>query len=419
MNITIHRGTNQIGGCVTEYEFHGWRLFVDFGEQLPGAPVSAQPLEVDGLTCGDISKSTLLITHYHGDHIGKIAELPSELPIYMGKIARDIASELSEHLSSVNETQAKIAKRLTEVRTFKPGKQFIVGDFKIMPIGIDHSAFDAYAFRIEDAKGLRVFHTGDCRTHGFRNKTLSEVIAKYIGHVDYVVCEATNVNRPDVTQLPERKLQQQFENEFRANKFNIVYLSSTNIDRLFGLYHAALRANRPFYVDAYQKRIMDIVEGRDPIWGKSKLYQYQWGRKPIVLHRRGNGFRINDKFKDDLEKRGYVLIARTNARFDKLIEQMPTTNGKKYLSMWNGYVNPSMSAYNPALAKSLGSDFVPLHTSGHCDMKSLEELIALLAPKTIIPIHTDNPQAFATLFHDKWPVRLLIDGETFSLSNNP
>lgn len=29
MNITIHRGTDQIGGCITEYEQDGWKLFVD------------------------------------------------------------------------------------------------------------------------------------------------------------------------------------------------------------------------------------------------------------------------------------------------------------------------------------------------------------------------------------------------------
>lgn len=73
MNITIYRSTDQIGGCVTEYEFEGWRLFVDYGDQLPGAAVESS-LEVEGLTCGDVSKSVLLITHYHGDHIGKIAD---------------------------------------------------------------------------------------------------------------------------------------------------------------------------------------------------------------------------------------------------------------------------------------------------------------------------------------------------------
>ena len=37
MKITIHRGIDQIGGCVTEYENKGGKLFVDYGEQLPGS----------------------------------------------------------------------------------------------------------------------------------------------------------------------------------------------------------------------------------------------------------------------------------------------------------------------------------------------------------------------------------------------
>ena len=60
MNITIHRGTNQIGGCVTEYEHNGWRVFVDYGEQLPGSRLTL--LSAEGLTHGDLSKSILLTT---------------------------------------------------------------------------------------------------------------------------------------------------------------------------------------------------------------------------------------------------------------------------------------------------------------------------------------------------------------------
>ena len=37
MNIKIHRGTHQIGGCVTEYEHDGWRLL-----EQSGFPVSSQ-----------------------------------------------------------------------------------------------------------------------------------------------------------------------------------------------------------------------------------------------------------------------------------------------------------------------------------------------------------------------------------------
>jgi ribonuclease J len=34
MKITIRRGTHQIGGCITEIESNGYKIFIDFGEQL-------------------------------------------------------------------------------------------------------------------------------------------------------------------------------------------------------------------------------------------------------------------------------------------------------------------------------------------------------------------------------------------------
>ena len=417
MKITIHRGTNQIGGCVTEYEYDGWRLFVDYGEELPGSSNAENPLEVEGLTHGDITKSALLITHYHGDHIGKIADLPAQLPIFMGKIAKEIQSAFSNHMSCVSESNQKIAQRLETVNVFNPGEKFEFGPFEILPIIIDHSAFDAYAFKIE-AQNIKVFHTGDFRTHGFRSKTLPKVIEKYIDRVDYIVCEATNIKRPDADSEPEHELQWKYREAFQENKYNIVYASSTNIDRLFGLYHAAIRAKRPFYVDCFQKKIMDIVAGRDKIWGKSDLYKYKEGREPIVLKRNGDEFLITDSFKKDLEDRGYVLIARAGKRFDNLISEMPSEGRQTYLSMWKGYIDKQKAAYNPDLAKSVGEKPIYLHTSGHCDMQSLRKLFEMLHPKAVIPIHTDDPKAFADLFCEDWPILLLNDGDSVSPINS-
>ena len=410
MKITIHRGTHQIGGCVTEYEYKGWRLFVDFGEELPGGPKSGD-LKIEGLTHGDISKSALLITHYHGDHIGSITKLPKELPIYIGKVGREIQLVLSDHLKSVDGVHQEMIEQLQHANTFEAGKGFAFGPFSIMPITIDHSAFDAYAFRIE-VDGVSVFHTGDFRTHGFRSKKLPEVIQKFVGEVDYVICEGTNVARPDATNQTERELQQQFEKHFNAKKGNVVYLSSTNIDRLFSLYHAALRAKRVFLVDAYQKQIMDIVTQKDSLWGKSELYQYGEYEPKVLKYDKGE-FLVTDEFKAFLDKLGYVLIARATPRFDHLIERIPGEK-QKYLSMWNGYVKEGTDTYNKNLADSLGKDYKPMHTSGHSDMNSMREVFRQLRPKAIIPIHTDAPEKFAEQFSDEWPVKLLNDGDSVS-----
>jgi ribonuclease J len=410
MNIKIHRGTHQIGGCVTEYEYDGWRLFVDYGEELPGGPKSGD-LQIEGLTHGDISKSALLITHYHGDHIGSITKLPKELLIYIGKVGREILLVLSDHLKSVDGIHQEMVERLHHANTFEAGKQFSYGPFSIMPITVDHSAFDAYAFKIE-AGGVSAFHTGDFRTHGFRSKKLPEVIHKYVGEVDYVVCEGTNVARPDATNQTERELQQQFEEQFKANKGNVVYLSSTNIDRLFSLYHAALRAKRVFLVDAYQKKIMDIVTQKDSLWGKSELYQYGEYEPKVLKYDKGE-FLVTDEFKDYLDKLGYVLIARATPRFDNLVDHLPGEK-QKYLSMWKDYVNKNSEAYNEKLANSLGKRFEHIHTSGHSDMNSMREVFRLLHPKALIPIHTDAPEKFEEVFSDEWSVIRLNDGDSVS-----
>jgi len=413
MTIKVHRGTHQIGGCVTEYEHNGWHLFVDYGEDLPGSPKSGD-LQVEGLTHGDISKSALLITHYHGDHIGRITKLPKELPIFMGKVGRDIQQELSDHLKSVDGVHQEMLDRLQTVLSFEPGHLFQWGNFKIMPVTIDHSAFDAYCFKIE-TDGVSAFHTGDFRTHGFRSKTLTNVLKKFIGKVDCVVCEATNIARPEAVSMSERDLQLEYQNLFAKNEGNIVYVSSTNIDRLFGLYHAAIRANRFFIVDEYQKRIMDIVTERDPIWGKSELYCFEEKKLPIVLTRERGKFWMNNKLKWLLEEMGYVLIARSNPCFDEFIQQMPCKQ-QNYLSMWNGYVDKSKAAYNERLTRSLGENYLYKHTSGHCDMNSLRQVFSLLHPKVIIPIHTESPETFAKLFGDDWTVVVPNDGDAISIS---
>ncbi len=136
MKITIHRGTRQIGGCVTEYEYDGWRLFVDYGEELPGGPKSGD-LQIEGLTHGDISKSALLITHYHGDHIGSITILPKELPIYIGRVGREIQLVLSDHLKSVDGIHQEMIEQLQHANTFEAGKGFSFGPFSMMPITVD------------------------------------------------------------------------------------------------------------------------------------------------------------------------------------------------------------------------------------------------------------------------------------------
>lgn len=176
MKITIHRGTNQIGGCIAEIKSCGYKVFIDFGEQLPETETK-ELKPIDGLTCGDITKSALFITHYHGDHIGKICETVVDLPIYVGKTALEIFNCLENRLSFIPdpieaEKHKRIIERIQTINTFKQLQKIRIGGVTVTPIFVDHSAFDAYMFIIE-ADNKRVLHTGDLEDTDSEVKDLS------------------------------------------------------------------------------------------------------------------------------------------------------------------------------------------------------------------------------------------------------
>jgi len=137
MKLTIHRGTNQIGGCVTEIESGGYKIFIDFGEQLPGTKIK-ELNPIDGLTFGDVSKSALFITHYHGDHIGKICDTVPDLPIYVGKTALEIFNCLESKLSYIpdpneSEKHKRIVERIKTINTFEQLQKIKIGEITVTP----------------------------------------------------------------------------------------------------------------------------------------------------------------------------------------------------------------------------------------------------------------------------------------------
>ncbi len=416
MRITIHRGTNQIGGCVTEICHGEYKLFIDLGEQLPGTH-NTEELAVEGLTQGDTNKSALLITHYHADHVGELLKARPEVPIYMGETAWKIYNHCENRLTYIPEVETaekhkQILKRINNVNTFTAGKAFCWGNMQIIPLMIDHSAFDAYMFVIE-ADGVRLLYTGDFRGHGFRSKALPKLIAQYAEGIDYIVSEGTNICRT-IENENERSLQNRFTEEFRKCKYNFVLTSSTNIDRIFSLYHAAQWAGRLFVCDHYQYQLMQIVTKSHETY--SSFYKIKGTIYEITKKENGT-FLISDNLLRLMKQKGFCMPMRDNDCFWNTVAQFDEDSDQAvYYSMWKGYVASQCSAFNQELKKRLEHypNYKYMHTSGHCDIRTLEKMFRQAKPKKgIIPIHTEHPERFETLFGSIAPIILLQDGETY------
>jgi len=426
MKLTIHRGTNQIGGCITEIESDGYKIFIDFGEQLPGTEKN-ELKPIDGITCGDISKSALFITHYHGDHIGKICDTVVDLPIYVGKTALEIFNCLESRLSYIpNPNEAEKHKRIVEriktINTFEQLQKIRIGEITVTPLFIDHSAFDAYMFIVE-ADNKRILHTGDFRGHGFRSKGLIPTLKSYAKNIDYIISEGSNIQRPNATIQTEQELQRDFELQFRKNKYNFVLVSSTNIDRIFALYHASKNAKRCFVCDSYQTNILKIVSENHKQYTKFYDIDFNQTTSPVgrffELKRQGqNPFSFDGKLKSYLEKYGFCMLIRSNDSFQPLMTEYAKSNDSKVIySMWNGYLDCKKTAFNESLYNFLKPyEIEYMHTSGHADLETLKTVFETVKPKGgIIPIHTEAPEKFQELFHEQTTIIPLRDGDEFDV----
>ncbi|MCH5320208.1 MAG: hypothetical protein J1E36_00495 [Eubacterium sp.] len=372
MKITIHRGTHQIGGCVTEISSGNDKVFIDFGEDLPGNVSEKSIKPIAGLTESDSSNSALFFTHYHGDHVGRLKDVKAEIPIYMGKTAKALYKTYAAR------TKSEIIEKIDAIRTFSPLQKITVGNITVTPLMIDHSAFDAYMFII-DADGKRVLHTGDFRLHGFRgNKTLP-MLQKYAIDIDIIICEATNLSREDTKIITERDLQNEARKIMQENKYVFVLCSSTNIDRIGAFYHAKPRG-RLFICDEYQKLQLEAVRKNHSEY--SKLYNFSH-----VLY-------YDSNLDERMEKQGFCMIIRQGKMFEQLLKKYKGRS-KVIYSMWSGYLKGETR--NKELAEFLKDyELTFLHTSGHASTQDLVEFYNTVKPKTgLIPIHGEMPEKFS------------------------
>ena len=109
MTITIHRGINQIGGCITEIaSAKGSKILIDLGHNLPEGRIETTTLwrkaeNIDPILDG---VDAIFYTHSHGDHVGfesYVAE--KEIPQYIGKLSKKLLLAQRGTFSTITQPQ--------------------------------------------------------------------------------------------------------------------------------------------------------------------------------------------------------------------------------------------------------------------------------------------------------------------------
>ena len=401
MKITIHRGIDQIGGCITEIATDKARILVDLGQNLPD---SEGVVEDDFANPEAIEKITenvdaIFYTHYHGDHLGLFHFVPDSITQYIGKVAQRVVLCKHQRLSYIKGREAISANEISKIahmHTFEAEQTIEIGDIQVIPYFVSHSAYDSYMFLIE-ANGKRILHTGDFRGHGYLSRGLVPTIKKLIqkrGKIDFLITEGTMLSRLDERVRHENTLKREVIERMKQYKHVFVMSSSTDMERL-ATFHAANRemGDRPFVCDDFQKSVLEIFT--DTAGRKSSLFHFG---DPYSF------WKGNAKLVKWMQEKGFCMLVRATEKFDDYVTflkpQIDRNNTVLIYSMWKEYINPDSKHANKRYLDFVGRfpNVIQIHTSGHASADCLVDVCNLVNPTSgIIPIHSENSSTYEKL----------------------
>lgn len=404
MKITIHRGQNQIGGCITEIATDKARILIDFGQNLPDTngmsyDELATPEKVAELTKG---VNAIFYTHYHGDHIGLFHLVADDVRQYIGGVAKLVTLRKHVQLGLIPDRKEFAEREMTKLNamiTFEAQEIIQIEDIRVTPYYVSHSACDSYMFLIE-AEGKRVLHTGDFRDHGYLGKGLLPTIEKLIlpkAGVDVLVTEGTLLSRQGEKVKSEPELQKEMTQIMRHYKNVFVLCSSTDMERLATFYAANEKMqNRPFVCDGFQKDILSIFADTKGV--HSSIFRFE---------KVYNFYPNNSKLVDWMVDKGFCMLVRASEKSNKfeayvkhLLPELVPQETILIYSMWGEYINPQSRHANQAHLEFI-SQFPAvkhLHTSGHASTACLTDVCRTVNPKVaIIPIHSERSSDYNLL----------------------
>ena len=415
MEIKIHRGLEQIGGCITEISTATSRVFIDLGQNLPGNGEELTP-EQDKFMVENLFNSNkkdyeaVFYTHGHEDHIGLFEYVPKDVPQFMSagtkelilikyrtlkegnelnleQIGKDDYSqkEIIENTINQNISIGKKIELISRMKTWsktsprKKPSSIIIGDITITPFFNCHSIYDSHMFLIE-AEGKRIWHTGDYRSHGYMGKGLYPTLKKYATHIDTLITEGTMLNRHDEC-IHESKVANKMANVMQAFKYIFVLASATDIERLASIKNATIEAKKPMYV--FSKFLVSTMKLFTKLESESSHGLFDFSPR-LFKH----------NYLNRLRNRGFVLITGTSqmSRIAELLKGLPADETLLVYSTWDCYYKiPEQVLASPKhkLFRELFSNVVDIHTSGHADTATIKKVIEIVKPKEIICIHKE------------------------------
>jgi ribonuclease J len=391
---------------------------------------------------GSPAQQAAFFSHAHMDHVGMVPAMRPDLRLHVSAATRAVLSSIDASGGAVGapdtfldftrkfklvEAKKGGLKRATgaearegrAVRTFVPGEEVMVApDLAVVPVAVDHSLPGASAF-IVHADGRTLAYTGDLRFHG-RHAERSERFVDLAASegVDVLVTEGTRVTEPRGTGEEEvtgrvSKLVEGCRGLVLAN------YPARDLDRIITFHEAASRAGRDLVVSLQQALLLDELRTAidEPVprlgdhlrvfasrqrWGvvgvdafppEIQQQDYDTWERPYVA----SPHAVLDT--DVREEQDRFVLFLNFFHLQALVDLRPAPGSIFIRSMVEPFDEDMMLDEERVRSwmRRFGLEVHQCHASGHASGPDLERLVRTIAPKVVVPVHTEHPEAFEAM----------------------
>jgi ribonuclease J len=353
----------------------------------------------------------ILLSHAHLDHSGLLHLTRPEVPIHTSR-GTSKAMLAAAVFSGQNQLDPK------RFREAKAGQQFVIGDFRVTPFSVDHSAFDSFSFLVE-AKGKSILYSGDLRLHG-RKPGMAKSLIEQVGprQIDVLLMEGTHFGSENFRGLSEFDLEEQAVEHVReAPSIVFTAFSPLDVDRLVTMYRVSQRTKRTFVADAYAAFVLHLVASQAriprPITERGIRVYFNQGFVRRNIENLSQLFLPHRITLEEVlaEPRKHLMVFRPSMTDLDFGGQLPPRSRVLY-GYWKGYLkNPDWIELRKQL-EAVEGDFISAHASGHIYVSDIIDFVRAIGPRLVIPIHTFEPEQFRSHFPN---TVLLSDGQAYSV----
>ena len=437
VQIELLGGVGEIGGNKFLVRDNESRILLDFGMSLGArgqffsepflAPRDGQGLISLGILPdvhdlyrdgGEPSVDAVILSHAHIDHSMCISLLNRKTPVYCGETTLTILRTLSEMRQKGFENDLEGI----DFKTFRTGDKLDFGQIQLEPIHVDHSVPGSYGFLISTSKGT-IAYSGDFRAHGSKSSLTTDFVnAASKSEPEMFLCEGTNLVRGDLRT--EQEVFEKSDHVVRKTKgLVLASFSSADIDRLRTFHQIAEKNERVLALSMKQAYLLRALSKdkhleTPDVLNDPHIVVYQRGKKTFYRWEKDILGETKVKTSEDIhDMQDKVILASSSYDMNEVLDIRPGPGG--------AFINSSSEPFNEEMEidherfinwlNHFGLPMYQIHSSGHMMPTELREAIGEIAPKRLVPIHTEQPELYRLFVKDLTKVELGNQGATVEL----